>query len=406
MTVNVSLCGAIPRSELLSCPNRGLSSRMACGAQLATIPTTTEQVISAAASTLRQRNFNKLILPQASMIEPPSWVVPAKGESRLEPVGESRHLQSTVDLTKKACILFGRSHNSDVQLLHCTSSRKHALLFHHPNGSCYVVDCGSAHGTYINGKRVQTFAQEGSGTVQPHKVKKGALVRFGGPGAPSYILKSFSVGFETFVRNLEMAETLVCKRMAEVDGSPTTCFVKQEIFPKKGCISELSFESLAKLNTRLNSSVSVSSDIVALAASRLSQLRRDSGKTQFPPRRKRSFELESMNIEPVLKKRRSNSRESIGSSAVDVSELSIISPDRGRSCSPIPELHGVVNRPVVSPNPLEIEHSRETSLGLKNILSLKLPLSILKKEVQFSDEPPECFYPSSITPDSSDSEER
>ena len=37
---------------------------------------------------------------------------------------------------------------------------------------------------------------------------------------------------------------------------------------KKGCISELSFESLVKLNTRLNSSVSVSSDIVALAASR------------------------------------------------------------------------------------------------------------------------------------------
>ena len=90
MTVNVSLCGAIPRSELLSCPNRRpllAPSRMVCGAHLATIATTTEQVISAAASTLRQRNFTKMILPQASMIEPPSWVVPAKGESRLEVSG-------------------------------------------------------------------------------------------------------------------------------------------------------------------------------------------------------------------------------------------------------------------------------------------------------------------------------
>lgn len=84
-----------------------------------------------------------------------------------------------------------------------------------------MVDCGSAHGTYINGRRVQTFMEEKSGTVQPYKVKKGALIRFGGPGAPSYILKSFSAGFEAFVKNLEMRETLVCKKIAEDDGSPT-----------------------------------------------------------------------------------------------------------------------------------------------------------------------------------------
>lgn len=64
------------------------------------------------------------------------------------------------------------------------------MLFHHSNGSCYVVDCGSAHGTYVNGARIPSPSN--GGLVIPHKVKRGALVRFGGPGAPCFLLKSFS----------------------------------------------------------------------------------------------------------------------------------------------------------------------------------------------------------------------
>ena len=64
------------------------------------------------------------------------------------------------------------------------------MLFHHSNGSCYIVDCGSAHGTYINGKRIAAPAK--GGVVVPHKVRRGALIRFGGPGAPCFVLKSFS----------------------------------------------------------------------------------------------------------------------------------------------------------------------------------------------------------------------
>ena len=63
------------------------------------------------------------------------------------------------------------------------------MLFHHSNGSCYIVDCGSAHGTYINGVRL---AAPTKGVVVPHKVRRGALIRFGGPGAPCFVLKSFS----------------------------------------------------------------------------------------------------------------------------------------------------------------------------------------------------------------------
>ena len=64
------------------------------------------------------------------------------------------------------------------------------MLFHHSNGSCYLIDCGSAHGTYINGARVESTPS--NGVVIPHKVRRGSLIRFGGPGAPEFMLKSFN----------------------------------------------------------------------------------------------------------------------------------------------------------------------------------------------------------------------
>jgi len=126
---------------------------------------------------------------QAFTLEAPTWARPAKGEARLEPVCESVGRQASVDLTTKSSFRFGRSPNSDIQLIHATSSRKHAIIFHHANGSCYIVDCGSAHGTFVNGKRVTAPA---GGIVVPQKVKRGSIIRFGGPGSPSFVLKSFS----------------------------------------------------------------------------------------------------------------------------------------------------------------------------------------------------------------------
>ena len=64
------------------------------------------------------------------------------------------------------------------------------MLFHHDNGSCYLVDCGSAHGTFVNGNRVES--PPNGGVVIPFKVRRGSIIRFGGPGAPQYMLKSFS----------------------------------------------------------------------------------------------------------------------------------------------------------------------------------------------------------------------
>ena len=145
-----------------------------------------------------QHNFYPEKTPSRPMrpsYEAPSWAVPAKGEARLEPVCDSVDRQRPVDLTSRAVFRVGRSPQSDVPLMHVTSSRRHAMLFHHSNGSCYLVDCGSAHGTYINGVRV-TSTPNDSNVVVPTRVRRGSIVRFGGPGAPSFMLKSFSFDLE------------------------------------------------------------------------------------------------------------------------------------------------------------------------------------------------------------------
>lgn len=146
--------------------------------------------------------------------------------------------------------------------MHGTSSRRHALLFHHPNGHCYVVDCGSAHGTFVNGVRVQSTPT--AGMVAPFRVRRGALIRFGGPGAPSFVLKSFSVGFSYMVKDLESptsqptlspsvkANTRI-NALGGIDSTTTPCvggILKKRSFEesddrpaKRRCVSPFSPES-------------------------------------------------------------------------------------------------------------------------------------------------------------------
>lgn len=147
--------------------------------------------------------------------EAPSWAVPASGEARLEPVCDSVDRQGPVDLSSQAVFRIGRSPQSDVQLMHVTSSRRHAMLFHHPNGSCYLVDCGSAHGTYINGIRVTSSPNEGN-VVVPTRVRRGSIVRFGGPGAPSFMLKSFTFDLDE-IRDFSFPSINAC-----LDSHPAT----------------------------------------------------------------------------------------------------------------------------------------------------------------------------------------
>ena len=248
MSVDIRLCGNIPRDELkvrFGAPcSLALTSRPGISAlglaETNGCPTLPKTVCDTALSSglILQNTTNNndgtnnnmvrgVLIEKhqqqalAPVLEPPSWAVPARGETRLEvrlcgslfalaffliqlgsltillcffesqqPVCESLERQTAVDLTSKKAFRIGRSPSCDVQLMHATSSRRHAMLFHHSNGSCYIVDCGSAHGTFVNGKPIPSPAV--TGVVVPYKVRRGALIRFGGVGAPCFVLKSFS----------------------------------------------------------------------------------------------------------------------------------------------------------------------------------------------------------------------
>ena len=49
-----------------------------------------------------------------------------------------------------------------------------------------------------------------SGMVIPHRVRRGALIRFGGPGAPCFILKSFAVKFDELCGSADSASEYSC----------------------------------------------------------------------------------------------------------------------------------------------------------------------------------------------------
>jgi len=192
--------------------------------------------------------------PMRPSYEAPSWAVPAKGEARLEPVCESVDRQRPVDLTSRAVFRIGRSPQSDVPLMHVTSSRRHAMLFHHSNGSCYLVDCGSAHGTYINGVRV-TSTPNDSNVVVPTRVRRGSIVRFGGPGAPSFMLKSFSFDLEEMrecpVPTVNMVSTMpttpILSAMVEHNTRLNSLgrTAKEELMVHRQISSKRSFDSMS-----------------------------------------------------------------------------------------------------------------------------------------------------------------
>lgn len=212
--VNVRLCGSVPRQELESLSlskcvpqcvlssrtlntNSYLSGRDGDSSTSSHRKIEDEKMASQLSSQLsgvEQQNHYHYRNAPSPEFEAPAWAVPANGESRLEPITDTQMRQSSVDLTARAVFRVGRSPQADIQLFHDNSSRRHAMLFHHSNGSCYLVDCGSAHGTYVNGRRVQS--PPNGGVVIPYKVRRGSMIRFGGPGAPQFMLKSFAFDLE------------------------------------------------------------------------------------------------------------------------------------------------------------------------------------------------------------------
>lgn len=306
-----------------------------------------------------------------------------------QPVSDLTHLHHAVDLTTQAVFHIGRSDTSDLQLLHTASSRRHAILFHHPNGNCYIFDCGSSHGTFINGVRVTNSTSSNNKAV-PQRVKKGSLLRFGGPGAPSFILKSFSVALDSLLKNFDSIKNV------------NTHVVEEEPIAKVDCSSDLSLEALVTLNTRLNAVASMSS---FSSQSSLSSIL-DGVQSSCQPKKRMSLESddeeESSQKKPKLEH---DARQSVDDS-MESGSFSVVSPIRPHK--PVLRIDlRLPDRPIVSPNPFD-EASRalkSTSIPMtKSCITAPLnlpPIGKKKKTVGFSDEPPQVFFAHAVTPESS-----
>ncbi|XP_010481371.1 PREDICTED: nuclear inhibitor of protein phosphatase 1 [Camelina sativa] len=85
---------------------------------------------------------------------PPDWAIePRPGVYSLEVLKDGQILDR-IHLDRRRHI-FGRQHQTcDFVLDHQSVSRQHAAVVHHKNGSIFVIDLGSAHGTFVANERL------------------------------------------------------------------------------------------------------------------------------------------------------------------------------------------------------------------------------------------------------------
>ncbi|XP_010530082.1 PREDICTED: nuclear inhibitor of protein phosphatase 1 [Tarenaya hassleriana] len=86
--------------------------------------------------------------------QPPDWAIePRAGVFYLEIVKDGQILDK-IQLDRRRHI-FGRQHQTcDFVLDHQSVSRQHAAVVPHKNGSIFVIDLGSAHGTFVANERL------------------------------------------------------------------------------------------------------------------------------------------------------------------------------------------------------------------------------------------------------------
>ncbi|VFQ60698.1 unnamed protein product [Cuscuta campestris] len=86
--------------------------------------------------------------------QPPDWAIePRPGVYYLEVIKDGEVLDK-INLDKRRHIFGRQFYTCDIVLDHQSVSRQHAVVVPHKNGSIYVIDLGSAHGTFVANERL------------------------------------------------------------------------------------------------------------------------------------------------------------------------------------------------------------------------------------------------------------
>ncbi|CAD7704827.1 unnamed protein product [Ostreobium quekettii] len=146
------------------------------------VPSRIERKKQAAVMVPAQRQASAA--PRAVNFRAPSWATEPSSTAALEVMKEGAKIDE-IKLNKKA-VLFGRNIAVDVVLEHQSISRQHAAIcFRGADQQWVLLDLGSVHGTFSNGRRVQQNEPE----VLQHK----AQLKFGA-SSRTYIVKKVNSG--------------------------------------------------------------------------------------------------------------------------------------------------------------------------------------------------------------------
>lgn len=110
-------------------------------------------------------------LPQITeygyLLPKPIWVSEFDCDQTLFEVGSDRSWK----MSKTGMSIIGRNEHSTIVVENLLVSRCHAAILHHHSGRSYLVDLGSAHGTFIGKQALRPLT--------PTMIPEGALIRFG-----------------------------------------------------------------------------------------------------------------------------------------------------------------------------------------------------------------------------------
>ncbi|EEF37371.1 protein phosphatase 1 regulatory inhibitor subunit PPP1R8 homolog [Ricinus communis] len=111
---------------------------------------------------------------------PPDWAIePRPGVYYLEVLKDGEVLDR-INLDRRRHIFGRQAHACDFVLDHQSVSRQHAAVIPHKNGSIFVIDLGSAHGTFVANERLTKDA--------PVELEVGQSLRFAA-STRTYILR-------------------------------------------------------------------------------------------------------------------------------------------------------------------------------------------------------------------------
>ncbi|XP_020593415.1 nuclear inhibitor of protein phosphatase 1 [Phalaenopsis equestris] len=86
--------------------------------------------------------------------QPPDWAIESRSGVYYLEVMKDGDVLDRINLDKKRHIFGRQVHTCDFVLDHQSVSRQHAAVVPHKNGSIYVIDLGSVHGTFVGNERL------------------------------------------------------------------------------------------------------------------------------------------------------------------------------------------------------------------------------------------------------------